>query len=93
MRLHIKTNVIRMDFVMPDKWLLHFHVPSDIIFRAFHYFALIKCGHEERSRATTHTSVHSLMEVSLENNHCQTGLTGLKNTHTRLAVFEKVINI
>lgn len=48
-RLYIQTHFIRMDFVTAGKRLLHFHVPSDIIFRALHYFALIKCGRWKRS--------------------------------------------
>lgn len=86
--LHIQTNFIRVDFVTASKWLLHFHGPSDLIFRAFHYFILIKCGKEtqaywEGGRANA-ASVHCEMEESLEN--YQSGLAGQKtllymNTH------------
>ena len=47
--IYSDTFFIRMNFVTAAKRLLHFHVPSDRIFTALHYFASIKCGRWKQS--------------------------------------------
>lgn len=92
-RLHIQTHFIRMDFVTPGKWLLHFHGPSDLIFRAFHYFALIKCGKGDAQRGRQ--SKCYFCGASFGKPSYQTGLERVQekttlffvHKHTRLAVF------
>lgn len=78
-RLYIQTHFIRMDFVTAGKRLLHFHVPSDIIFRALHYFALIKCGRWKRSNGC----FCSVWRPVSQNCHTNTST----RTHTHLKVF------
>ncbi len=46
-----------MDFVTLGKWLLHLHDPSDIIFREFHYSALIRYGRGDRKESRENASV------------------------------------